>query len=223
MGKTTPLSIRDQIYESVKEDILASRYSPGEELLIDKLATEYGVSTTPIREALLRLTTVGLVVLNPNKGARVAPINEEYTQYIFELRLLLETYAARQTVLQAPSLDLDGLEQRIKLIRSGVFQQRDYKETDLALHELLYVHLPNVLLKDIMRNLYELSIRIRYYAQEGRGINQEIITTAAEEHLAILDSLRSGNVEEVVEAVRQHIVKSGERTSRAVSARVPSA
>ena len=95
MGKTIPLSIRDQVYESVKEDILASRYTPGEELQIDTLATEYGVSTTPIREALLRLTNVGLVVLNPNKGARVAPIDIAHTQYIFELRLLLETYAAR--------------------------------------------------------------------------------------------------------------------------------
>lgn len=220
--RTIPLSIRDQVYESVKEDILASRYTPGEELQIDKLAAEYGVSTTPIREALLRLTNVGLVVLNPNKGAKVAPINMEHTRFIFELRLLLETYAAKQTVLLSPRLDLDGLEDRIKTILSGAYQQQDYKDTDFTVHEMLYNHLPNVLLKDIMKNLYQLSIRIRYYAQEGRGINHEIIMAAAKEHLAIIDSLRKGNVEEVEEAVKQHIAKSKERTLQAISTRVHS-
>ena len=90
------------------------------------------------------------------------------------------------------------------------------------MHELLYAHLPNVLLKDIMRNLYQLSIRIRYYAQEGRGINQEIITTAAEEHLVILAALRMGKPGDVEEAVRQHIIRSRERTSQAILVRAPS-
>jgi DNA-binding GntR family transcriptional regulator len=219
MGKTIPLSIRDQVYESVRGDILASRYTPGEELQIDRLASEYGVSTTPIREALLRLTNVGLVVLSPNKGARVAPIDAEHTLHIFELRLLLETYAARQTMVRSPNLDLDSLEARVRQILSGTYQQQDYRETDLAVHEMLYEHLPNVLLKDIMRNLYQLSIRIRYFAQEGRVINHEIVAAAADEHLAIISAFKLGSAEKVEEAVRQHIIKSRDRTLQAISGR----
>ncbi len=88
-------SLRERLYESLKEDILTNRFKPGEELQINKLAEEFGVSSTPpVREALVRLEGAGLVVLISNRGAQVAPISLEDVKNAWEVRRLLEPHAA---------------------------------------------------------------------------------------------------------------------------------
>ncbi len=215
--RSAPLSIRDQIYESIKEEILANRYAPGAELQIESLAGEFGVSTTPVREALIRLSNAGLVLLNPNKGVRVAPIRAEDVRHIYELRLLLEPYAAVQTVMIASAMDLRELEARIDAILAGSQRPSDYRDTDFAVHEMLYASLANVLLKDIMRNLFQLSLRVRYFAQEGREIRHDVAITAAREHLAIIDAMKRGDVKAVEAAVREHIVQSRDRVLQSMA------
>lgn len=222
MGKkSTPLSIRDQIYESLKAEILDNRYGPGDELPIDKLAIEYGVSTTPVREALIRLGNEGLVSKSSNRGARVAPVRVEDIRHIFELRMLLEPYAAEQTVLLFPGVDLNEIEARLHRMRAGNWQAADYRDMDRTIHELLYIRLPNPILKEIMNSLYQQSFRIRYYAQEGRELRNEIVQAAVAEHLAIIVAMKKADGALVAEAVRQHIAKSEERTLLAISDRVP--
>jgi DNA-binding GntR family transcriptional regulator len=98
MKKIVTLSMREQIYEALKGLILDNSYGPRTVLAIDRLADEFGVSATPVREALVRLESDGLVELIPNRGAQVTDIREEDVRYIWEMRLLLEPYAARMSV-----------------------------------------------------------------------------------------------------------------------------
>ena len=69
-------SLGDQVFETIKELIVSNAYQPGEVLQIDKLAAEFGVSTTPIREALLRLEGLGLAQIERNKAAVVTQVSE---------------------------------------------------------------------------------------------------------------------------------------------------
>ena len=71
MKKIVTLSMRDQIYEALRDSILQNSYPPAAVLPIDRLAEDFGVSATPVREALVKLESEGLVNLIPNKGAEI--------------------------------------------------------------------------------------------------------------------------------------------------------
>ena len=144
MGKKTVLkSIRDQIYEAIQESIVNNSYKPGEELQIDRLAEEFGVSTTPIREALIRLESSGLVNLIPNKGARVTAFREEDIRDTWEIRKLLEPYAAGLTAALDVTLEIQELNAALETLEKGTQDGNLYIKSDIRLHELLYTHLSN--------------------------------------------------------------------------------
>jgi DNA-binding GntR family transcriptional regulator len=217
--RKVPLSIRDQIYAALQAEILANRFAPGEELQIDKLAMEYGVSTTPVREALILLHNAGLATLNPNKGARVAAITEEDIINTFEVRLVLEPYAAGKTALLSLEEPLSDLEAKVRRVMDVSQTPSDFREIDFALHELLYIHLPNNLIKDFMHTIYQLSVRIRYYAQEGAETKPEIARLAAREHLGIVEALKKNNPQKAEAAVKRHLLNSRKRTLQAIQTR----
>ncbi|MSU65892.1 MAG: GntR family transcriptional regulator, partial [Opitutus sp.] len=84
----------DVAYEYIRNKILVGEYQLGSALRTNRLATEIGVSRTPIREALRLLETDGLVVIRPRIGARVTSLNIDEFTHLCAMRLALETYAA---------------------------------------------------------------------------------------------------------------------------------
>src|SRR5512142_91634 len=89
------LALSDRAYLAIKDGILTLQIKPGQLVAIGDLASQLGVSRTPVRDALLRLEKEGLVIINPRKGAYIMPLSVQDVQEVFELRILLESYAAR--------------------------------------------------------------------------------------------------------------------------------
>jgi DNA-binding GntR family transcriptional regulator len=89
MSKST-----DKAYVSILEALTAGRLRPGEHLAEERLAREIGVSRTPVREALRRLSAEGFIELMPNQGGKVPLLSIDDVVEIFDLRLILESYAA---------------------------------------------------------------------------------------------------------------------------------
>jgi DNA-binding GntR family transcriptional regulator len=81
-GQTRVLRLHDLI----REDIVEGRLEPGARLKTAELAERYGTSTNPVREALHQLQGEGIVVISPNRGARVRPVGEEFVRNIYEIR-----------------------------------------------------------------------------------------------------------------------------------------
>src|SRR5689334_25268318 len=79
MAQRTEESVtkQERVYRAIRERILSGAYGPGYRVVIDALATEFGVSALPVREAIRRLEAEGLVIFRPNAGAHVAPRSEE--------------------------------------------------------------------------------------------------------------------------------------------------
>lgn len=94
-GPRSDLPAPDRAYQVIKHALLSGELGPGDLLPEEKLAALTGVSRTPVREALRRLSAEGLVDVRPNRGARVPSWSDEELDAIFELRLRLEGYAAR--------------------------------------------------------------------------------------------------------------------------------
>ena len=101
----------------LRDDIIAGRLAFGERLRIDDLATRYGVSHMPVREALRVLHGEGLVVMEENRGARVRPIHPGFVEDLFDIRAAIETMLARRAAerrSEAHLAELEAIEARLE-------------------------------------------------------------------------------------------------------------
>ena len=88
-------SLSTKVFHTLREDILSGKYRPNEELKEKNIGDEFGVSRTPVREALRQLELEGLVSIIPNKGAYVVGISKSDIQDIYEIRARLEGLCAK--------------------------------------------------------------------------------------------------------------------------------
>ena len=89
-------SVEDGVYRALRREIGQLERAPGERLPLEELAARFQVSLTPVRHALRRLESEGLVVSVPRRGSRVAPLSVEELEEIQAIRLGLETFLARE-------------------------------------------------------------------------------------------------------------------------------
>lgn len=105
LEQVTTETLQEKAYEAIKDSIMRNDFLPGQPLSVDELARDLGVSPTPVREALTRLSGDGLVERARNKIACVAEITEDDVHQTYEVRKLLEPYA---TSLVAKKLKSDS-------------------------------------------------------------------------------------------------------------------
>jgi DNA-binding GntR family transcriptional regulator len=212
-------SMRDQIYEAIQESIVNNSYKPGEELQIDRLAEEFGVSTTPIREALIRLESSGLVHLIPNKGARVTSFLEQDIRDTWEIRKLLEPYAAKLTASLDVGSEIQELHTAFAKLEHGPQDGNLYIQSDVRLHELLYVHLSNELLKETLHNILQRSMRMRYFAEDVSKMHDQVVREVISEHKEILRALEANDGARTAETVHRHLENGEQRALLAIKLR----
>ena len=100
---------RHRIFDELREDIMSCDLQPGVEIRESELARRYGVSKSPIRDALQKLEFEGLVEIVPRQGHRVLPISVRDAHDILELRETLESAAVRKIATDAKASDLEKL------------------------------------------------------------------------------------------------------------------
>ena len=105
----TEKSLRGQVFDKIRSDILNGKYKRGEELVESSIGKELGISRTPVREAIRQLELEGLVQLVPNKGAFVTGISEKDVRDIYLIRARLEGLAARMAAKNITPELLDAM------------------------------------------------------------------------------------------------------------------
>ena len=179
-------SLGDQVYEKIKEMIVNNLYLPGETLQIDKLAAEFGVSTTPVREALLRLEGSGLVSIERNKGAVVSTISEETSGYVWQFRRILEAAVAKDAAIGCTKQEIDTMEAELDALDAHPDDFTAYRKTDVAIHELLSRHTKNPLPSTLW------TISAFRPTDPARGdFQEEVIREVTNEHREIIAALRT--------------------------------
>ncbi|MFA7621000.1 MAG: GntR family transcriptional regulator [Aminobacteriaceae bacterium] len=209
-------SLGDQVFETIKELIVSNTYQPGEMLQIDKLAAEFGVSTTPIREALLRLEGLGLVDIERNKAAVVTQVSEKRSRHVWEYRRLLEGSVARDAAINCTDEEIETVEAKLIRVQENPDDFDLYLESDAALHSLLSSKTDNPLILDALHNLSVHARRIRYFAEKG-PFREEVLEAVTEEHFEILAALREHNPEKTESLVIRHLTNAEERTRKALT------
>ena len=107
MSKSSSLS--HQVLDDLRRDIIAGAFAPGSWLKTDELARRYSVSANPVREALWRLQGEGFVIANPNQGARVRVVDDDFVRNIFEIREAIEPLFLRRFCYRVTPGDLERL------------------------------------------------------------------------------------------------------------------
>ncbi|MCY0919240.1 MULTISPECIES: GntR family transcriptional regulator [unclassified Streptomyces] len=199
----TAVTAADRVYRHVKQGVLDRRFEGGVLLTEGEVAEAVGVSRTPVREALLRLETEGLLKLYPKKGALVLPVSVQEIADVIETRLLVEEFTARKAVPAPPAL----LDRLAALIGE---QRRHAAEGDLValmaadrgFHAEIVRHAGNQILCRLYDQLRDRQLRMGVALLHA---HPERVERTLVEHTEILDALRSGDAEAAAAAVRAHV------------------
>jgi DNA-binding GntR family transcriptional regulator len=204
MGLENNYRTRQEIvYGMIKERILKGQYSPGQRLITNDLATEFGVSRMPIREALQRLeAATGLVTLIPHKGAIVNATSEQDLVEIFHMRVVLEGLAAR---LACPNMDASQIDQLMEINRKVIELEHEedeeyFLELNLEFHAHIWKAANSPRLVGVLKLLYDASRSYRYISLKLPGRFEEIV----QEHEDIIAALRKGDARDVEKIVNKH-------------------
>jgi len=201
LGK--PSALKDWAYDTIKESILNLRVPPGAQLHIEDLADQMGVSRTPVREALLRLESDGLVRAVPRVGFFVTEITRRDLEDLFELRALLESFAAEKAASLLTDDELARVDRLLEASVSAV-EQGDmdrFLETEIAFHTLFIERAPNRHLIAMMESLQDLTYRERVLSLESLKNVRESLN----EHQRIVEALHQRDGELTGRLMREHI------------------
>lgn len=195
--------VTDWVYEEIRGAIVDLRLQPGAPLREAAIATQLGVSKTPVREALGRLEQEGLVEATSFKGAVVSNYSERDLEEIYELRELLEGAAVRAAATDANDEALAAL--RVVVERSRATRDAG----DLAgLAELLgrfdqivFEQVANVRIRGLIETLRAHLTRIGKLTEDIPGR----VAASVDEHAAIVEAITRGDPDEAERAMRVHI------------------
>ena len=191
------------VLDRVREEILTGRHAAGDQLRQDALATTYGVSRIPVREALLQLEAEGFVRIVPHKGAIVSPISQDELNDVFDLRTLLEP----RLFIRAIPLLTAGDFIRIDALHAGFMEAiaaRDVVQwgpLNAQFHGMLYARAPLPRSQGIVAALLQTSDRYTRL-QLSTPIAME---RAQHEHTELITLARAGQAEQASKCLVAHI------------------
>lgn len=199
----------DSVYQTLRECILARQFQPGERLHVKELAATFGVSPTPVKEAINRLALEGLVAINPRSGTYVTEISAEELAETFELRMALECLAAEKCVERMTEADLREIEKLVEGLNAPVRTRRDRKlheERNHEFHNRIVALSGNRKLVETYRSLNaHIKIARVHCSREGWEGRLE---RERREHNEIFQALRKRNGERLVALLRKHIQRA---------------
>ncbi|MHA6797020.1 GntR family transcriptional regulator [Pseudonocardia bannensis] len=212
-------------YQAIQCGITEGDYPPGSWIREDEVAARAGVSRTPVREALRKLHSEGIVELLPNRGAVVVGWTSHDLDDIFDLRMMLEGYAVRR-VVEAPRGDIDlpalnamCTEMEQLLDQGGTANHDRIGELAVAFHSALHRASGNRQLMSILPGLNQVPLvhtanRQRTHEQLARSLTQ---------HREILEAITAGDADWAEAVMRAHVraARAALRTEDSRPADVP--
>jgi len=199
-------------YERIKGDILDERLLPRQPLIEAELAAKYGVSKTPVREALLSLAREGLVEMSSFRGGRVRDFTADDAREIYELRELLEPFALRRAVPRLTDGDRRSLRDLLDKAQAAAEggDRRELSRLNCAFHSSLVARCRNEKVIEILAHLQN-QVRVmslRFWNVRATHLRE------AEQHEAILMAVEARQADRAAELLGEHISEFRERYIR---------
>jgi len=196
--------VRNKIFVLVRGEILDCTLMPGEELREVELARRYGVSKSPVRDAMQKLEFEGLVEIEPRRGHRVKPISVSDAEDILELRIILETGTVRKIITTARDDEVAALDvyrtTDITSISSFTHYNRQF-------HHRLSVMSGNQRLAEETRRVMEFYDRLCVISLQAQRGDAGFAAPLAD-HVAIINAIQARNASLAARVVAKHVSTS---------------
>lgn len=206
-------SLVEIAYGRIREDIIFGRLAPGEKLRVDTLRARYGLGSTPLREALSRLTAGGLVEATSQRGFRVTPISEYDLEDVARLRVRLESDALRESIehgddrweaaVAGSHQILHGLERRGLQQGDGAFTE--WEERNRAFHEALVSACPSRWVQRFRSQIYDQHERYRRISHASVPARARDVMR---EHMEIKQAALERDAERACALTERHIMRT---------------
>lgn len=194
------LSAQEEAYQYLLNAIRMGELQPGQRIVAEDVAEVLDMSRMPIREALRRLSTEGLVAMRANRGAVVKKLSKDEVQEIFEMRAALEALAAAKAVKKASAADIHELEfllSRLESVKSDmslwITAHREFHEKISAISQaprlLAQISSLHALIEPLMRIWIE-------KAPGSKNVNSV--------HQEILRVMKSGDAQAMEQLIKKH-------------------
>ncbi len=201
-------ALRHDVVNRLLKAIFQGELTAGTRLVVQGLADRFGISSTPVREALVELEAVGVAQFTHNRGAIVKPFGPQQLRDIFHLRRILETEAARCACGRLQRETLVTLRfQMQELADDDGSRQWSEEEmgSDRRFHELIAAGCGNARLADEISRYDTLVQAVREIVGNRRQVQEQ----ALDEHLAIIDALLADDAESAAMQMARHIASTG--------------
>jgi DNA-binding GntR family transcriptional regulator len=214
---------RQAVVETLLADVCAGRLRAGTHLVTQVLAVRFGVSHTPVREALIALAGIGIIDLLPNRGAVVRQVSAREVGEVCQVRRILECAAARRACGRIELARLHALADDLRRLQAartrpgrGFIEQA--RTLDSRLHDLIAESCGNALLAQEIGRLKTLFRAFRDVAWEHDAARNDFhrLAEEADEHLAIVEALLAGDGRAAARAMARHIRSGARYWSRAM-------
>jgi DNA-binding GntR family transcriptional regulator len=204
ISREAPPSKEDFVYETLKEAILSGQLPPGEVLVQTDLAKSLNVSPIPVRTAINRLVSEGLVNQERHRPPEVAQLSIEQLEEFLIIRVHLEVLATREA---AGRIDQGLLQQLNNIIEEmdEATQKKDFARYGLLnkqFHLTIYEACPYPLLRQMIKDLWDKSDRSR--SRSMFVLVPDLALVSHQEHLHLLESLQKGNTYEAAMIMETH-------------------
>lgn len=211
MQTLTPPPTRrsEQLGESIEERIVTGVYPPGTRLDEQELAAAYGVSRTPIREALIQLESAGLIEIRPRRGAVVPEVGPDRLCEMFEVMAEMEAMCGRLAARRITPDEMKGLQdahRACEAARAAGDPDRYYQLNEVF-HRCIYDASHNHFLAEQATALHR---RLRPYRRLQLRVRNRM-SSSFSEHTAIVDAILAGEGDLAAERLRSHVTVQGER------------
>ena len=206
---TPKASTSAQVLSALRDALLSGAYEPGERLHETRIATELGVSKTPVREALARLRSSGLVQRSGSRGLTVTSVDTDTIRNLYELRALTEPAGVFRSV---PRMNREVLADARQLLESSARSAHERNLPDLSkinrqFHELICAQCGNPYVLAALENLRDM---LQFVAARG-WLAHSSWDLEGEEHLQILAAAEAGDARLAARLTREHIEHAAAR------------
>jgi len=192
-------------YEEIKKKIYYNRIKPGELIKENELASELGISRTPIREALKMLESDDIVEVRKGIGTFVKMLSFKDIKDIFEVRKALEIIAIKTAINNITKDDIDELDSELRNIsfklENGTLTKEEFNEIDMKFHELIFRRCDNNFAKEVFEHIKLKIKQYQFLSYESLNNSSESIS----QHLELLEYLRKKDLETLISALSKHI------------------
>jgi DNA-binding GntR family transcriptional regulator len=199
--------LRDKVAGEIRAAIQAGVFKPGDRLVEDRLAEQFGVSRNPVREAIRTLASEALIEVTARRGAVVASLSPQEAEELLEVRATLEGANARLAARRRDPKTIDQLKEILARGSSAIEAKR--VDELAALNDAFHTHLAqagcNRVLVDLMKTLRDRSGPL------FRGIGLEFATESWAEHASILRAVIAGDAELASLLAYRHVLNAGTR------------